>query len=82
LGVTIYKLFPDIIWVYGNHWRWLDPLVLMQVTKQLHPPGGAYGLPDALYWGSEKVKAFGYLYVFSSSSCQACVYPVSVAHSF
>jgi CBS-domain-containing membrane protein len=35
----------------------------MQVTKTLHPPGGATALIAII--GSEKIKSLGYLYVIS-----------------
>ena len=38
-------------------------IVVMQITKTLHPPGGATALIAVI--GSEKVKALGYLYVLS-----------------
>lgn len=38
-------------------------IVVMQVTKTLHPPGGATALIATI--GSEKVKALGYWYILS-----------------
>jgi CBS-domain-containing membrane protein len=38
-------------------------IVLMQVTKTLHPPGGATALIAII--GSDKIKALGYSYVLS-----------------
>ena len=38
-------------------------IVLMQVTKTLHPPGGATALIAII--GSEKIKGLGYMYVLS-----------------
>lgn len=35
----------------------------MQITKSLHPPGGATALIAII--GSDKIKELGYLYVFS-----------------
>ncbi|WP_448635834.1 HPP family protein [Pedobacter panaciterrae] len=35
----------------------------MQITKTLHPPGGATALIAVI--GSEKIKALGYMYVLS-----------------
>lgn len=35
----------------------------MQITKTLHPPGGATALIAVI--GTEKVKALGYMYVLS-----------------
>jgi CBS-domain-containing membrane protein len=38
-------------------------IVLMQITKTLHPPGGATALIAII--GSDKIKALGYSYVLS-----------------
>ncbi len=38
-------------------------IVSMQMTKTMHPPGGATALIANI--GSEKVKALGYMYVLS-----------------
>lgn len=38
-------------------------IVVMQVTKTLHPPGGATALIAVI--GTEKIKSLGYLYVLS-----------------
>lgn len=38
-------------------------IVLMQITKTLHPPGGATALIAVI--GSEKIKDLGYMYVLS-----------------
>ena len=38
-------------------------IVMMQVTKTLHPPGGATALIAII--GSERIKSLGYLYVLS-----------------
>lgn len=61
LGVTVNNLV---------HVPWLaaalavsSSIVLMQVTKTLHPPGGATALIAVI--GTEKVKNLGYLYVLS-----------------
>lgn len=65
IGVTMHKLLggEDIP-------IWLAPalavstaIVVMQITKTLHPPGGATALIATI--GSEKVKALGYWYVLS-----------------
>lgn len=60
LGVSIYKLFPDIIWITGPLAVALS-IVCMQVTKTLHPPGGATALIAVT--GSAKIKALGYGFV-------------------
>jgi CBS domain-containing membrane protein len=62
IGVTIYKLLPDIIWLTAPLAVALS-IVVMQMTKTLHPPGGATALIAVI--GSEKIKMLGYLYVLS-----------------
>lgn len=62
IGVTVYKIFPDIIWLTAPLAVALS-IVLMQITKTLHPPGGATALIAII--GSEKIKALGFFYVLS-----------------
>lgn len=62
IGVAIYKLLPDVIWLTAPLAVSLS-IVMMQVTKTLHPPGGATALIAVV--GSEKIKALGFLYVIS-----------------
>jgi CBS domain-containing membrane protein len=62
VGVTIYKLLPDIIWLNAPLAVALS-IVSMQITKTLHPPGGATALIAVI--GSEKIKILGYIYVLS-----------------
>ena len=62
IGVTIYKFLPDIIWITAPLSVALS-IVIMQMTKTLHPPGGATALIAVI--GSEKIKALGYLYVWT-----------------
>lgn len=62
IGVTIYKIFPDIIWINAPLAVSLS-IVVMQITKTLHPPGGATALIAII--GSEKIKSLGYWYAFS-----------------
>ena len=62
VGVTIYQALPDIIWLTAPLAVSLS-IVFMQITKTLHPPGGATALIAIM--GSEKVKALGYWYVLS-----------------
>ncbi len=62
IGVTIYRFMPDIIWITAPLAVSLS-IVFMQITKTLHPPGGATAMIAVI--GSEKIKAMGYLYVFS-----------------
>jgi len=62
IGVTVYKVLPDIIWLTAPLAVSLS-IVLMQITKTLHPPGGATALIAVI--GTEKIKSLGYLYVLS-----------------
>jgi len=62
IGVTVHKLAPDIIWIAAPLAVSLA-IILMQITKTLHPPGGATALIAII--GSDKIKALGYEYVFS-----------------
>ncbi|MBL7951112.1 MAG: HPP family protein [Flavobacteriales bacterium] len=62
LGVTMAKLVPDIIWLAAPLAVSLS-IVAMQVTRTLHPPGGATALIAVI--GSEKVKDLGYAFVLS-----------------
>lgn len=60
-GVTINYLIPTpwiaaALAVSGS-------IVLMQITKTLHPPGGATALIATI--GSDQIKELGYLYVLS-----------------
>ncbi len=61
LGVTVAQLLPDIIWITAPLAVALS-IVGMQITKTLHPPGGATALIAVS--GSAKIKALGFLYVF------------------
>ncbi len=60
IGVTVYKLIPDIIWLTAPLSVGLS-IVFMQITKTLHPPGGATALIAVI--GSEKIIKLGYMYV-------------------
>lgn len=62
VGVTVYKLIPDPVWISAPLAVSLS-IILMQITKTLHPPGGATALLAVI--GSEKIKALGFLYVLS-----------------
>jgi len=62
IGVTVYKIFPDLIWVSAPMAVALS-IVAMQITKTLHPPGGATALIAVI--GTPKIKELGYLYVLS-----------------
>ena len=62
VGVTIHKLIPQELWLSCATSVSLS-IVMMQMTKTLHPPGGATALIANL--GSEKIKDLGYFYVLS-----------------
>ena len=62
MGVTVYKVLPDIIWLTAPLSVALA-IVFMQITKTIHPPGGATALIAVI--GTEKIKALGYMYVIS-----------------
>ena len=60
IGVTVQLVIPDILWITAPLAVSLS-IVLMQVTKTLHPPGGATALIAVT--GSPQLKELGYLYV-------------------
>lgn len=62
IGVSVYHLIPDVLWLSAPLAVSLS-IVLMQITKTLHPPGGATALIAVA--GSEKIKALGFLYIIS-----------------
>jgi CBS domain-containing membrane protein len=62
IGVLIHKLIPDQIWLSSALAVSLS-IVSMQITKTMHPPGGATALIANI--GSEKIKALGFGYVLS-----------------
>lgn len=60
IGVSVQQFFPDFLWFSAALSVALS-IVAMQVTKTLHPPGGATALIANI--GSEKIKSLGFLYV-------------------
>jgi len=60
IGVTIQKAIPDILWLAAPLAVSLA-IVGMQITKTLHPPGGATALIAVT--GSTALKKMGYFYV-------------------
>lgn len=62
IGVTVHQFIPNEIWLASALAVALS-IVAMQITKTLHPPGGATALIANI--GSEKIKALGYGYVLS-----------------
>lgn len=55
-------VLPDVLWLSAALSVSLA-IVVMQITKTMHPPGGATALIATI--GSEKIKALGYLYVLT-----------------
>lgn len=62
IGVTVHKIIPNEMWLASAIAVSLS-IVAMQITKTLHPPGGATALIANI--GSEKIKALGYIYVIN-----------------
>lgn len=62
IGVTIQKVFPDVLWLAAPLAVSLS-IVFMQITKTLHPPGGATALIAVT--GSGTIIKMGYFYVIS-----------------
>ncbi len=62
VGVTIHKFIPGEVWLSAAL-SVASSIVLMQITKTLHPPGGATALIATI--GSDKIKDLGYMYVLS-----------------
>lgn len=62
IGVTIYKLFSGELWLACALAVSLS-IVAMQITKTLHPPGGATALIAVT--GGKKIAELGYMYVLS-----------------
>lgn len=62
IGVTVQKFAPDILWITAPLAVSLS-IVFMQITKTLHPPGGATALIAVT--GSPAIKNLGYGYVLA-----------------
>lgn len=62
VGVTVATLLPDIIWLTAPS-AVAFSIVFMQITRTLHPPGGATALIAVS--GGTKISALGYWYVLS-----------------
>lgn len=60
IGVTVAKFMPDILYITAPL-AVSTSIVLMQITKTLHPPGGATALIAII--GSPNIRALGYWYV-------------------
>ena len=62
VGVTVAKVMPDIIWLTAPLAVAIS-IVAMQITRSLHPPGGATALIAVS--GGTKIAELGYLYVIT-----------------
>ena len=62
VGVTAYKFLPDILWLNASI-AVASSIVVMQITKTIHPPGGATALIAVL--PSDKIQELGYWYALS-----------------
>jgi len=62
IGVCCYKLIPDTVWLSSALSVSLA-IVAMQITKTMHPPGGATALIANI--GTPKIKELGFIYAFS-----------------
>lgn len=62
IGVTVQKLIPEVIWIAAPLAVSLS-IIAMQVTKTLHPPGGATALIAVT--ASPQIKTMGYMYVLT-----------------
>ncbi len=60
VGVTVNLLFGEIFW-FACSLSVALAIVIMHVSKTLHPPGGATALIAVI--GSPEIKSLGYLYV-------------------
>lgn len=61
-GVICAKLFPDILWLSAPL-AVASSIVIMQITKTLHPPGGATALIAVS--GGAKISELGFFYALS-----------------
>ncbi|PWG78912.1 HPP family protein [Pararcticibacter amylolyticus] len=61
-GVFIHKLIPSELWL-SSALSVSVSIVLMQITKTLHPPGGATALIANI--GSPKIQSLGFLFVLN-----------------
>lgn len=62
VGVTVFKFLPEILWLNASV-AVASSIVVMQITKTMHPPGGATALIAVL--PSDKIQDLGYWYALS-----------------
>ncbi|KFC23870.1 HPP family protein [Epilithonimonas lactis] len=62
VGVTVFKFLPEILWLNASI-AVAFSIVVMQITKTMHPPGGATALIAVL--PAQKIQDLGYWYALS-----------------
>jgi CBS-domain-containing membrane protein len=62
IGVACHKLFPDATWIAAPL-AVATAIAIMQLTRSLHPPGGATALIAVI--GGPKVTALGFWYALT-----------------
>jgi len=62
IGVTVYQVLPDVLWLTAPL-AVAASITAMQITRTLHPPGGATALIAVI--GTDSIKGLGYFYVLS-----------------
>ncbi|MCD9856512.1 HPP family protein [Epilithonimonas sp. JDS] len=62
VGVTVFKFLPEILWLNASI-AVASSIVVMQITKTMHPPGGATALIAVL--PAQKIQDLGYWYALS-----------------
>ncbi|MNK55992.1 HPP family protein [compost metagenome] len=62
VGVTVFKFLPEILWLNASV-AVASSIVVMQITKTMHPPGGATALIAVL--PAQKIQDLGYWYALS-----------------
>ncbi len=78
IGVTVAAFIPELLWVSAPLAVSLS-IVIMQISKTLHPPGGATALIAVI--GSESIMELGYYYVISPV-LSGCIILIVVALIF
>lgn len=69
-GVLCFQIFGSVVWAAAALAVSLS-IVLMLITKTLHPPGGATALIAVI--GGEKIHALGYAYAFVPAGLGAVI---------
>lgn len=62
IGVAAHKLLPDQLWL-SSALAVSSSIVVMQITKTMHPPAGATALIANI--GSDKIKSLGFAYTLT-----------------